>query len=517
MLRPVCGRAVNRARQNNARTMKAPTQPTTHAHAVNSVFNTKACCRRRQLRGAERVRANGRERTHHCKTLGWVWGSVSRGFVTQSLDVCVCVCVVWGGRVAAEACAPRADSEREKRERGKRMRNDESETKKKTPITPFVRLLSAGKLQAQGACAAPHVATAMRAVACIAALVVAAAATRPPAPPPLPLIIHTWPWRVATEAGWDVLSNGDSPLDAVQAAAAAAEAARCDGTVGPGGSPDETGETTLDAMLMDGTTMRAGGVGDLRGVAGAVAVARLVMDTTTHTLLVGESAAAFAVGLGAEPSNLTSPASAAAWRAWQEGGCQPNFWRSGSVAPDPRASCGPYRLTGDDAAVFTTLSLPPPHPSRHSHDTIAAVAVDAGGAIAAGASSNGASHKIAVRVGDAAVPGGGAYASHAAGCGSTGDGDAHLRYLPCAVAVAAVEAGAHPSDAARAAITRIARREPGYRGALVVADSRGRVGAAAAGWAFSYSVASPATGGVPRFVSVDPIDGGDGGDGGSVV
>ena len=356
----------------------------------------------------------------------------------------------------------------------------------------------------------------MRSVACVAALIVVVTAARPPAPPPLPLIIHTWPWSVATEAGFDVLVHGGSPLDAVQAAAAAAETARCDGTVGPGGSPDETGETTMDAMLMDGTTMRAGGVGDLRGVAGAVAVARWVMDTTTHTLLVGESAAAFAVGLGAARSNLTSPASAAAWRAWQEGGCQPNFWRTGSVAPDPRASCGPYRLTGDGGDDTTQPLLPPPHPSRHSHDTIAAVAVSASGAVAAGASSNGASHKVPGRVGDAAVPGGGAYASQPAGCGSTGDGDAHLRYLPCAVAVAAVEAGAHPSDAARAAITRIARREPGYRGALVVADAHGRVGAAAAGWAFSYSLASPATGGVPRFVSVDPIDCGGGG-GSSVV
>ena len=29
----------------------------------------------------------------------------------------------------------------------------------------------------------------------------------------------------------------------------------CDGSVGLGGSPDENGETTLDAMIMDGRTM----------------------------------------------------------------------------------------------------------------------------------------------------------------------------------------------------------------------------------------------------------------------
>ncbi len=49
------------------------------------------------------------------------------------------------------------------------------------------------------------------------------------------------------------------------------------------------------------------------------------------------------------------------------------------------------------------------------------VAVSADGAVAAGASSNGAIHKVPGRVGDAAVPGGGAYADNeVGGCGSTG-------------------------------------------------------------------------------------------------
>lgn len=57
-----------------------------------------------------------------------------------------------------------------------------------------------------------------------------------------------------------------------------------------------------------------------------------------------------------------------------------------------------------------------------SHDTIALVAITAGGSVAAGASSNGAIHKVPGRVGDAAVPGGGAYAdSQVGGCGSTGE------------------------------------------------------------------------------------------------
>uniref|UniRef100_A0A183C3S5 Isoaspartyl peptidase/L-asparaginase 3 n=1 Tax=Globodera pallida TaxID=36090 RepID=A0A183C3S5_GLOPA len=42
------------------------------------------------------------------------------------------------------------------------------------------------------------------------------------------------------------------------------EKRRCDRTVGFGGSPDERGETTLDAMLMDGPGHKYGAVAALR-------------------------------------------------------------------------------------------------------------------------------------------------------------------------------------------------------------------------------------------------------------
>ena len=42
----------------------------------------------------------------------------------------------------------------------------------------------------------------------------------------------------------------------LQAGCSQCEDLQCDGTVGFGGSPDEDGETTLDAMIMDGYVMR---------------------------------------------------------------------------------------------------------------------------------------------------------------------------------------------------------------------------------------------------------------------
>lgn len=57
-------------------------------------------------------------------------------------------------------------------------------------------------------------------------------------------------WALAT--AWRTLASGGSALDAVETGCAQCEKEQCDGTVGFGGSPDEAGETTLDAMIMDG-------------------------------------------------------------------------------------------------------------------------------------------------------------------------------------------------------------------------------------------------------------------------
>lgn len=53
-------------------------------------------------------------------------------------------------------------------------------------------------------------------------------------------------------AAWHALQSSGSVLDAVEKGCARCEMDQCDGTVGFGGSPDETGETTLDAMIMNG-------------------------------------------------------------------------------------------------------------------------------------------------------------------------------------------------------------------------------------------------------------------------
>lgn len=73
--------------------------------------------------------------------------------------------------------------------------------------------------------------------------------------------------------------------------------------------------------------MDAGGVGDLRRVKSAMAVAKGVLQHTKHTLLVGDQATAFALNLGFIHEPLSTNVSLWIWETWQENNCQPNFWK----------------------------------------------------------------------------------------------------------------------------------------------------------------------------------------------
>ncbi|KAG5946924.1 hypothetical protein E4U60_003584 [Claviceps pazoutovae] len=324
--------------------------------------------------------------------------------------------------------------------------------------------------------------------------------SRSPSPLPIPIIIHTWsgPFKAASSAASTILRLPHaSALDAIQAGASACEQNQCDGTVGPGGSPDETCETTLDALLMHGGhTLNVGAVGSLRRVKNAVAVARHVLEYTQHSLLVGDLATRFAIERGFLEEDLTTRHSVARCEEWKRGGCQPNARRGGGVTvPDPGRFCGPYRRGRADEMGWSLLRRGRDDVMNggsagiiRGHDTIALVALDAAGGMAAGTSTNGQAHKIPGRVGDAPIPGSGAYVDDlVGGCGATGDGDIMMRFLPCYQAVESMRQGLSPREAAEDAVRRMLARYPGVRAGLVVMNHRGEHAGAASNWAFSYS------------------------------
>lgn len=129
------------------------------------------------------------------------------------------------------------------------------------------------------------------------------------------IIIGSSNGSVGIAAGWDILQAGGSALDAVEAATRLVEDNPHDHSVGYGGYPNLLGEVELDASIMDGTTLRAGAVGALKGYRYAISVARRVMEDLPHVILVGEGAMRFAAEIGMQRENLLTEHAEKAWRA----------------------------------------------------------------------------------------------------------------------------------------------------------------------------------------------------------
>ena len=158
---------------------------------------------------------------------------------------------------------------------------------------------------------------------------------------PGPVVINTWPFSNACKNAFATLSSGGSALDAITDGTSTCERERCDGSVGWGGSPDENGESYLDAMIMDGESYNVGAVASLRRCRDAAKTARRVLELTEQTLLVGDLASEFAFSMGCKNESLSSEKSREIQKTWKENNCQPNYWKN--VSPDPTKNCGPYQ------------------------------------------------------------------------------------------------------------------------------------------------------------------------------
>lgn len=319
----------------------------------------------------------------------------------------------------------------------------------------------------------------------------------------VPIVINTWAFTDSTQAAWNLLKRGGDAIDAVEIGCMTCEKLQCDGTVGFGGSPDENGETTLDALLFDGSTMNMGAVGALRRVKDVISVAKHVLINTGHSIVVGSQATEFAKRMGFTEEDLTTDRSKKIWTDWKNNRCQPNAWLA--VLPDSNTTCGPYRPVQENDVYYNHWTHNYPqrrtreHFQRHSfstnnHDTIGMIAIDANGKIVAGTSTNGMSHKIPGRVGDSPIPGAGGYADSKFGAASaTGDGDIMMRFLPSFLAVEELRRGSTPSQAAWTAINRIKEYYPSFFGGIIVVNKQGEYGAACNGMdSFPFSVASQA-------------------------
>src|SRR5580698_6701640 len=106
--------------------------------------------------------------------------------------------------------------------------------------------------------------------------------------------------RRALETGHTILARGGAALDAVEAAVTVLED---DETfdAGRGSFLTSDGRVQLDALLMDGATLRAGAVACVERLKNPIQAARLVLERSPHVYFAGEGAEEFARLHGVEP------------------------------------------------------------------------------------------------------------------------------------------------------------------------------------------------------------------------
>ena len=245
----------------------------------------------------------------------------------------------------------------------------------------------------------------------------------------------------ALDGGYALLEAGGSSLDAVIAAVRLLEDDPLF-NAGRGAALTREGIAELDAAVMDGSTLRAGGVAAVRHVKHPIELARRVMEKSRHVLLVGAGAEEFALEEGFE------------------------------LLPNAYFRTAERRTELDLLRSGQHVSELVPAP----HGTVGAVARDAHGNLAAATSTGGMSNKRPGRVGDSPVIGAGTYARNGAcAVSATGHGEYFMRLVAAYHVCAAVEyRGLGVQEAVRETIhERLAGL--GGRGGIIAVDAGGRI------------------------------------------
>ena len=292
-----------------------------------------------------------------------------------------------------------------------------------------------------------------------------------------PIVLCTWqPYKEANTEAWKILSANGKALDAVESGARHIEST-IDCCVGLGGYPDRDGIVTLDSCIMD-EHANCGSVGGIEQILHPVSVARKIMETTPHIMLVGEGAQQFAVenDFTKEPQKL-SPDAEKAYKAWLQ---KSNYHPEINI--ENKKSAGPAAPT-----TFEDGSL--------NHDTVGIVAMDASGNMSGAVTTSGLAFKIHGRVGDSAIIGAGLFVDNEIGAAtSTGVGEEVMRICGTHLVVEYMRQGYSPEMSCRKAIDRIVKRDMEKAKTIQVAflalNKNGVYGAYAIQKGFVYCVKS---------------------------
>lgn len=93
----------------------------------------------------------------------------------------------------------------------------------------------------------------------------------------------------AVELGYTKLSEDSTAIEAVEAAIKILEDSPYF-NAGKGAAKGENGFFEMDAGIMNGSNLKSGAVGAMKGIKNPICAARKVMENCKHNLLVGEGA-----------------------------------------------------------------------------------------------------------------------------------------------------------------------------------------------------------------------------------
>jgi beta-aspartyl-peptidase (threonine type) len=253
--------------------------------------------------------------------------------------------------------------------------------------------------------------------------------------------LHALGCERAAAVGADVLAQGGSALDAVQAAVEALEDDPLF-NAGTGACLTADGLIELDASIMSGIDLSAGAVCALPPFQHPIAIARKVMTESCHVLLAAEGAARFAIEHGFARARLES-----------------------MVTEHARKRLAEVR------------------------GTVGAVARDAEGHLAAATSTGGMVNKLAGRVGDSPLIGAGNYADDTAGaCSTTGHGEAMIRV--CLAKTAIDLARDHSAEKAVTSALLLLEERTGQTGGASLVRPDGSLGLARLTKTMSWAAAT---------------------------